>query len=163
MLFHLTTEHDIRIHEPGPAETDAGGRTLAREPEFQQAGLQMADEAAGRDLEPLAESTIRGSVYGSPDRECVDLANYSAANKTRSCDQAKEIFRYAANFARRVSRGCTIDRAAGYSAAWLSASSWRFRKDHELRAFHRHAHTGIRKRQPKTGHRIRVEWCRNSL
>ena len=35
MLFHLTTEDDIRvIHEQGPAETDAGGSTFASEQEF---------------------------------------------------------------------------------------------------------------------------------
>jgi|GraSoiStandDraft_57_1057295.scaffolds.fasta_scaffold124913_1 hypothetical protein len=35
MLFHLTTEDDIRvIHEQGPAETDAGGSTFASEQAF---------------------------------------------------------------------------------------------------------------------------------
>ena|SRR5438105_922847 len=35
MLFHLTTEDDIRvIHEQGPAETDASGRTSASEQAF---------------------------------------------------------------------------------------------------------------------------------
>src|SRR5437764_3563936 len=35
MLFHLTTEHDIRvIYEQGPAETDAGGSTFVSEQEF---------------------------------------------------------------------------------------------------------------------------------
>ena len=37
MLFHLTTEDDIRvIHEQGPAETDAGDSTFASEQEFNE-------------------------------------------------------------------------------------------------------------------------------
>jgi hypothetical protein len=35
MLFHLTTEDDIRvIHEQEPAETDAGASTFASEQQF---------------------------------------------------------------------------------------------------------------------------------
>src|SRR5690349_12575133 len=52
----------------------------------------MADEATGQDREPRAGSTSGGSVHGSPDRDCADLASHSAANRTRSYDRAKKIF-----------------------------------------------------------------------
>src|SRR5438067_1009080 len=51
----------------------------------------MADEATDRDREPLAGSTSGGSVHGSQERDCADLASHSAANGTRSFDRAKEI------------------------------------------------------------------------
>src|SRR5689334_24416576 len=84
----------------------------------------MADEATGRDLEPLAGSTSAGSVHGSQHCDCADLASHSAANRTRSYDRAKEISLPGPNFAPRVPRGCCIDRTARYSGACLSASSW---------------------------------------
>src|SRR5207237_8002695 len=106
----------------------------------------MADEATDRDLEPLAGSTSAGSV---PDRDCADLANQSAANRTRPYDRAKEIFPYAPNFARRVSRACSIARAGGHGAACVTASSWRFSKDYQLRAFQWHSNAGVRQRRSK--------------
>src|SRR5437762_11420239 len=48
----------------------------------------MADEAIGRDLEPLAGSARGGSVHGSPDRDCTHLASHSAPNRSRSSERA---------------------------------------------------------------------------
>src|SRR5213595_2014544 len=48
----------------------------------------MADEATGGDLEPLAGSARSGSVHGSQDRDCTDLASHSAANRSRSSERA---------------------------------------------------------------------------
>jgi hypothetical protein len=52
MLFHLTTEDHIRTSsEPGPAN---GGGVASRASRVAGAGFRMADEAFGRNLEPLA-------------------------------------------------------------------------------------------------------------
>src|SRR5438046_767369 len=48
----------------------------------------MADEATGGDLEPLAGSARNGSVHGSQDRDCTDLASHSAADRSRSSERA---------------------------------------------------------------------------
>src|SRR5437588_10317892 len=45
----------------------------------------MADEASGRNLEPLARSTTGHSVHGSQDRDGADLASPSAANRQTRC------------------------------------------------------------------------------
>src|SRR5438105_4415016 len=44
----------------------------------------MADEATGRDLEPLAGRTSGGSVHGSQDRDSTDLASSPTANRSKS-------------------------------------------------------------------------------
>ena len=43
----------------------------------------MADEASGRDLEPLVRSRTGDSVHGSQDRDGADLASSSARKQTK--------------------------------------------------------------------------------
>jgi hypothetical protein len=51
----------------------------------------MADEAAGRDLEPFAGSRTSDSVHGSQDRHWADLASHSAADRQRCEDGAARL------------------------------------------------------------------------
>jgi hypothetical protein len=90
MLFHSTREDDIRvIHEQGPAQTDAGGSTFACEQELKlcrQWPIKRLIEIWSR----LPRLHFGGSVHGSQDCDCADLASHSAANTTRSYDRATE-------------------------------------------------------------------------